>query len=427
MRPAARGPLATARAPHPRLRASWWGAFALVAVVLGCGDPAVLEVGRVGYTQEDLGALGGAQRELLADLTAFGLVVADGRVDSLIDPFVERELRSLILQRLAMEVAVDEAGMEEEDLREAYARSPEPELVVRHLVVLSERWRPEAHRDSARARAEEALRRARAGEPFEAVVAEYSDEPGAARRGGLLQPGREGSWVPEFWRAAVALEEGELSGVVETEYGFHVIRLEERRAVPFEEVRSALLERFVDLPSALRRAQEWAQSQATDLSVDTAAILAWHSGEAVARPLVTWSDTAGRGGLGAPEADRQLATLGPDARARVAEGDPGAALELVRGLARNRLLVERARAMGLEPSVSQRRALEQRWRERVGEWAAALGFEGRRSEREVKAAALEALGAQNQSAAIAREEVRQLRGVLRQLHPVVETAPEPGG
>jgi parvulin-like peptidyl-prolyl isomerase len=75
--------------------------------------------------------------------------------------------------------------------------------VVRHLVVLSERWRPAAHRDSARAVATEALERARAGEAFEALAAEYSDEPGAAERGGLLEPGREGSWVPEFWQRGI--------------------------------------------------------------------------------------------------------------------------------------------------------------------------------------------------------------------------------
>ena len=53
--------------------------------------------------------------------------------------------------------------------------------------------------------AEEARQRALAGEDFAALAGEYSEEPGAAERGGLLQPGREGTWVDPFWQAALAL------------------------------------------------------------------------------------------------------------------------------------------------------------------------------------------------------------------------------
>src|SRR5690606_1075757 len=96
----------------------------------------------------------------------------------------------------------------------------------------------EALRAEARRKAERALERIRAGEPFPEVAAEVSEEPGAEGRQGLLQPGREGSWVSEFWNAARALDPGEVSPVTETQYGFHVLRLEERREIPFEEARN---------------------------------------------------------------------------------------------------------------------------------------------------------------------------------------------
>ena len=54
------------------------------------------------------------------------------------------------------------------------------------------------------------------------------------------------SWVPEFWAAALALQAGHISRVTETQYGYHILRLEERTIVPFSEARSAVARDIAD-------------------------------------------------------------------------------------------------------------------------------------------------------------------------------------
>lgn len=99
---------------------------------------------------------------------------------------------------------------------------------ARHIVVAylgAERASPSIGRtrDQAFLRANEALRRAKSGDDFEGLVAEYSDEPGAAARGGDLGEFSRGQMVQSFSDAAFALQVGQISDVVESPFGFHII------------------------------------------------------------------------------------------------------------------------------------------------------------------------------------------------------------
>ena len=78
-------------------------------------------------------------------------------------------------------------------------------------------------REQACLRAEEARKQLEKGMPFADVVKTYSEEPGAATREGSLGAIGRGTLVPAFADAAFELHAGEVSQVVETDFGFHVI------------------------------------------------------------------------------------------------------------------------------------------------------------------------------------------------------------
>jgi uncharacterized protein YifE (UPF0438 family) len=102
-------------------------------------------------------------------------------------------------------------------------------IAAKHLLVMHTGSRAAPRkikrtREQARARAEEALAKIKAGEDFDKVVAEYTDEPGGAERHGDLGEFKRAAMVKRFSDAAFALDVGQVSGVVETEFGFHVIQ-----------------------------------------------------------------------------------------------------------------------------------------------------------------------------------------------------------
>jgi parvulin-like peptidyl-prolyl isomerase len=123
-------------------------------------------------------------------------------------------------------IAADEA--KEEHDRKILAAQPNQvgakHLLVMHKDSLSKPPGVTRSREEARARAQEALVKIRGGARFEQMVREYTDEPGGAERDGDLGVFQRATMVKQFADATFALKVGEVSDVVETKYGFHVIK-----------------------------------------------------------------------------------------------------------------------------------------------------------------------------------------------------------
>lgn len=356
-----------------------WGAGLWVSILPGCADaPPALEIGPVRFAAEDLSGLREGPVHTLSGISALALAVraqAQPDGDPASTPLVEANARRAILDRLREEVLLEAAGITETELETRYRIAPDVELEVRHLVVLSERWRPEAHRRDAAARVQGALDRISGGEAFEAVAGALSEEPGAAERGGRLRPGRVGTWVPEFWGAALVLAPGGISGVVETEYGFHVLKLERKTVLPFADGRARVV---AEVARTLGGGEAW-----------EAARLEW-TRELIPPPTEVFEDWL---------------RFQPAARIAEIRGDAVAwDKATVEAAAEARLLSEAARR-GLTLDDATRQEFEQAAARELAAWAGLLGLrEGLRVD-EIAPAALWALRATGQNAQIGRDRV----------------------
>ncbi len=178
--------------------------------------------------------------------------------------------RSLLLQRYMQEqmrtigqVAVRDAEVREFFERERDRFGERPATLSLRQVFLQPRASDEA-RAEARERAEEVLQRLRDGEDFEELAERYSDDPGTRQQGGDLGWYRRGDGlVEDFEDVAFAMREGQISGVVETPFGAHIIRVDRVRGAE-RKIRHILISSEIT-PGDEARARERAQEIANEV------------------------------------------------------------------------------------------------------------------------------------------------------------------
>jgi len=120
------------------------------------------------------------------------------------------------LSRLYAQKVADENSVSDEDISAYIAKHAELDSAAKRMI------------------AEKILARAIAGEDFAALANEFTEDPGnmgpnGTRHGGLYSDVSEGTMVPPFEHAALALEPGQIApGLVESDFGFHIIKLEKK-------------------------------------------------------------------------------------------------------------------------------------------------------------------------------------------------------
>lgn len=189
------------------------------------------------------------------DLILRSVLAARARGDGLDkDPLVRQRVQNAVDKVLydaymerAEDAKIDRAGavaLARDEYRANPDRYTVPEQIrVRHILI---RPNAERSREQAREIAEGLLTRAENGESFEELAKAYSEDPTNAEKGGDLGFFPRKKMVRPFDRAAFKLKTpGELSKVVETGFGYHIIQLVEHKDAyvrPFEEIQDPLAE-----------------------------------------------------------------------------------------------------------------------------------------------------------------------------------------
>jgi len=196
-----------------------------------------------------------------------------------VDPqFFRTELRvqhtvKALLEQVAREPGVEASDQEALAFFESHSSSFQEGQKVRaaHILIRVPPETPADRKEALRKKAEALRVRLKKGEDFAALARSSSEDADSAPRGGDLGELRPGQVAEPFVRAAFALAPGQVSGVVETAYGFHLVKVLERlpaRPLAFAEVKDQL-KRQLTLKKEQERQQAFVNSLRAKAKIET--------------------------------------------------------------------------------------------------------------------------------------------------------------
>lgn len=168
-------------------------------------------------------------------------IKADARQDMAVSKLIEDEISPKI-------------AVKPEEVQTFYQQNPQyfqqgEQVRASHILIQVPKDADAATKATARAKAESLLKQVKAGKDFAALAKENSQDPGSAAQGGDLGFFAKGQMVGPFNDVAFALKPGTVSDIVETDFGYHIIKVAEKkpgRTVPLDEAKQQIEQHLQD-------------------------------------------------------------------------------------------------------------------------------------------------------------------------------------
>ena len=187
--------------------------------------------------------------------------------DITLDDYKEDMRKQIVKMRLIGKEIRSKIGVSKEEIGEYYAKhrgeyEGEEAVRVQQILIIAPEDAGEEKRRTLRENAEKVLERLKRGESFEQLAIEYSQGP-AARAGGDLGFIEKGVMHPEVDKEAFRLKTGDISDVIASPVGFHIIKIADKRGAgvkPLKDVRDEIKESIAN-EKAQKKFEEWIEEQ----------------------------------------------------------------------------------------------------------------------------------------------------------------------
>jgi len=191
----------------------------------------------ISISKQEIDQMINAQAEKAGGMDQFREMLNSNGID--LETFRSNIQKEMLIQSFLDQEIGKNITVTDEEILSAY-KSPKT-VTVRHILLMTQN-KEEAEKKAVLQEMEKIKKRVQAGEDFAELAKEFSEDPGSQKNGGLYENIERGVMVKPFEEAAFTVPEGEISDIVETQYGYHIIKVEERQMEerPLDQVREKI-------------------------------------------------------------------------------------------------------------------------------------------------------------------------------------------
>lgn len=171
------------------------------------------------------------------------------------DDFLKEQAKLSLLIQKSQEKFYSEEKVSDSEMKKYYDEHideyKKDEVEASHILIKTtddqNKPLPEAEQKKAKEKAEKVLKEVKAGGDFAELAKKYSQDPGSAEQGGSLGTFGKGMMVKEFEDAAFGMEPGQVSNLVKTDFGYHIIKVTDRikETTSFDEAKEGIKEEIL--------------------------------------------------------------------------------------------------------------------------------------------------------------------------------------